>query len=209
VRFTDRAFKDFELLERDPQLSGLMAFERTVQALFQQFIQRRLNRALGLFVFAFPKHTSLLRHGLFKTQVWLDFLPEPQLNPLESSPFGPVTLGRSATRFGAYSFVAAFEISGQFRQHKLLLEPLEISNAFQKAFGLIARNCFHRSSMILEQHRSVFQGTVRKRCALEFAVLVNPGLIIGHEKSLYSHKRQGIRHVAYVKKNPRLLDSRL
>jgi hypothetical protein len=72
VRFTDRTFKNFKLLERDPQILCLMAFERTVQALLQQFIQRGLNRALGLLVFAFPKHKSLLRHGLFKTQVGLD-----------------------------------------------------------------------------------------------------------------------------------------
>jgi hypothetical protein len=49
-----------------------MAFERPVQALLQQFVQRSLGCAFGLFGFAFPKHTSLLLDGKREMQVWLD-----------------------------------------------------------------------------------------------------------------------------------------
>jgi hypothetical protein len=62
----------FKLFERDPQLSNLMPFERPVQALLEQFIQRGLGCAFGLLGFSFPKHTSLLSDGNRETQVWLD-----------------------------------------------------------------------------------------------------------------------------------------
>jgi hypothetical protein len=69
VRFTNRTFKDFKLLERDPQIPGLMAFERPVQALLEQFVQGGLGRAFGLLGFSFPKHTLLLLDGNCETQV--------------------------------------------------------------------------------------------------------------------------------------------
>jgi hypothetical protein len=72
VRFTDRTFKDFKLLECDPQIPCLMAFERPVEALLEQFIQRGLGCAFGLFGFSFPKHTLLLRYRPCETQVGLD-----------------------------------------------------------------------------------------------------------------------------------------
>jgi hypothetical protein len=87
--------------------------------------------------------------------------------------------------------------------------PFEIGDAFQKPFGLIARNGFDGSSVMLEQHRSIFQGAVRKRCALEFAAFVNARLIIGHKSSLCSRICDSIRHVAYVKQIRRLLNSKL
>jgi hypothetical protein len=60
------------LFERDSQLPGLMAFERAVQALFEQFTERGAGRAIGLLGFAFPKHKLLLRHRCCKTQVRFD-----------------------------------------------------------------------------------------------------------------------------------------
>ena len=68
VRFTTGTFQVFKLLERDAQVSDLMAFERPVQALLEQFIQRSLGCALGLFGFAFPKHTSLLLDAVSEKQ---------------------------------------------------------------------------------------------------------------------------------------------
>jgi hypothetical protein len=67
----------FKLLECDPQIPGLMAFERTVQALLEQFVQRGLGCAFGLLGFPFPKHTLLLPDGKRETQVVLDQCPEP------------------------------------------------------------------------------------------------------------------------------------
>jgi hypothetical protein len=58
----------FKLFECDPQIPGLMAFERPVQALLEQFVQRGLGSAFGLFGFSFPKHKSLLPDGKCKTQ---------------------------------------------------------------------------------------------------------------------------------------------
>ena len=58
----------FKLLERDPQISDLMAFERPVQALLEQFIQRSLGCIFGLFGFAFPEHRLLLLDGVSEKQ---------------------------------------------------------------------------------------------------------------------------------------------
>jgi hypothetical protein len=59
----------FKLLECDPQILDLMAFERPVQALLEQFVQRGLGCAFGLLGFSFPKHKSLLLDGKRETQV--------------------------------------------------------------------------------------------------------------------------------------------
>jgi hypothetical protein len=72
VRFAAGTFQMFKLLECDPQIPCLMAFERPVQALLEQFIQRGLGRTFGLFGFSFPKHTLLLRYRPCETQVGLD-----------------------------------------------------------------------------------------------------------------------------------------
>jgi hypothetical protein len=72
VRFTDRTFQVFKLLKRDPQIPCLMAFERPVQTLLEQFVQRGLGCAFGLLGFSFPKHKSLLRYRPCETQVGLD-----------------------------------------------------------------------------------------------------------------------------------------
>jgi hypothetical protein len=72
MRFTNRTFQVFKLLERDAQIPDLMPFERPVKALLKQFVQRSLRCAIGLLGFAFPKHKSLLPDGKRETQVWLD-----------------------------------------------------------------------------------------------------------------------------------------
>ena len=72
MRFATGTFQTFELFKRDPQFFGLMAFERTVQALLEQFIQCSAGCAVELIGFSFPKHRSLLLDGKLETQVWLD-----------------------------------------------------------------------------------------------------------------------------------------
>ena len=213
--FATGAFQALELFERDPQLASLMAFERTAQALLEQFTQCAAGCAVELLGFSFPKHRSLLRYGMLRTQVWLDHLPETRVGLLEPRVILKPVRTAHPTRvflfkyilaldvhpkiddlsfnleilratFRNHSFVATFEIPGQFRQHQLRRQPFEIGDAFQKPFGLVSRNGFDGSTVMLEQHRSIFQGAIRKRCALEFAVLVNLGFInlgtvTGHE----------------------------
>ena len=61
----------FKLLKRDPQISDLMAFERPVQALLEQLVQRSLGCAFGLLGFAFPKHRLLLLDAESEKQIVL------------------------------------------------------------------------------------------------------------------------------------------
>ena len=70
MRFTVGTLQALELFERDPQLFDLMAFEGPVQALLEQFIQRSLGCAFGLFGFAFPKHKSLLLDAESEKQIF-------------------------------------------------------------------------------------------------------------------------------------------
>jgi hypothetical protein len=72
VCFAAGTFQTLELLKRDPQIPGLMAFERPVQALLEQFVQRSLGCTFGLLGFSFPKHTLLLRYRPCEMQVGLD-----------------------------------------------------------------------------------------------------------------------------------------
>jgi hypothetical protein len=112
----------------------------------------------------------------------------------------------TSTRFvrGA-PFVAALEIPGSFCQHELFVQALEVRDAFQEPFGLVARDRLDGPAAMLEQNRAVFECPVREWVGFEFAVLVDSG----HVQSVGPSGRAVIRHLAHGGRAARRVHSRV